>query len=171
MFQFRKTIVLFSAVLAAGAFAAPRPNAERFPNLVQSWDVIQQAKGHLRAAEEAHRRHGTLGGHGANAMRALEQAELELDLAVQFAQTHRKPGMPGMVTPKPALTAAPDDARYPNLGEARLQAEWAIRHVENAMQYHGPIGTLGGHGERAVEHLREALRQINQAERWADTHR
>jgi hypothetical protein len=52
-----------------------------------------------------------------------------------------------------------------------LQCEWAIRHIEEAMQFHAPIGTLGGHGEKAVESLRGALREIGEAERWADTHR
>jgi hypothetical protein len=124
----------------------------------------------VQKAEANHARSGGLGGHGAAAVKHINAAELEIDEAVMFAETHRKPGAPGVVTPKPPLTAHPDDVKYPNLGDARLQIEWAIRHIEDAMQYHGPTGTLGGHGEKAVEHLRRALGEISEAERWADTH-
>jgi hypothetical protein len=154
----------------ATAFAA-RPDPGRYPNLVKSWEAIQAAKGHVQKAEAAHAKTGTLGGHGALAVQAINAAELEIDEAVMFAETHRKPGAPGIVTPKPPLTARPDDVKYPNLGDARLQVEWAIRHIEDAMQYHAPIGTLGGHGEKAVEHLRHALAEITEAEHWADAHR
>jgi len=160
-------IVLLSATNAM----AGRPDQGKYPNLVKSWEAIQAAKGHLQKAEEAHAKHGTLGGHGANAVKHVNAAELEIDEAVMFAETHRKPGAPGVVTPKPPLTAIPDDVKYPNLGDARLQIEWAIRHIEDAMQYHAPTGTLGGHGEKAVEHLRAALREITESERWADTHK
>ena len=155
----------------AGAAHAGRPDQVKYPNLVRSWEAIQAAKGHVQKAELAHARRGTLGGHGAQAVNAINAAEVEIDEAVMFAETHRKPGVPGVVTPKPPLNARPDDVKYPNLGDARLQIEWAIRHIEDAMQYHGPIGTLGGHGEKAVEHLRRALGEITEAERWADTHR
>jgi hypothetical protein len=154
----------------ATAFAG-RPDPGRYPNLVKSWEAIQAAKGHVQKAEAAHAKTGTLGGHGAAAAQAINAAELEIDEAVMFAETHRKPGAPGVVTPKPPLTVRPDDVKYPNLGDARLQIEWAIRHVEDAMQYHAPTGTLGGHGEKAVEHLRHALTEITEAERFADTHR
>jgi hypothetical protein len=161
-----------AVVLLAGATAmAARPDAAKYPNLVKSWEAIQAAKGHVQRAEEAHARRGHLGGHGALAVKAIGAAELEIDQAVMFAETHRKPGAPGVVTPKPPLTAHPDDVKYPNLGDARLQCEWAIRHLEEAMQYHAPIGALGGHGEKAIEHLRGALREISEAERWADAHR
>jgi hypothetical protein len=143
----------------------------KYPNLVRSWEALQQARNHLQKAEEAHLHHGTLGGHGARAVDAINQAQTEIDMAIQFAETHRRPGAPGAVTPKPPLVARPDDSRYPNLGDARLQMEWAIRHIEDGMQFHAPIGTLGGHGERAVEALRRGLGEINEAERWADAHR
>jgi hypothetical protein len=159
------------ALLAAATASAARPDAGKYPNLVKSWEAIQAAKGHVQKAEAAHAPHGGLGGHGAEAVKHINAAELEIDQAVMFAETHRKAGAPGVVTPKPPLTAHPDDVKYPNLGDARLQVEWAIRHIEDAMQYHGPIGTLGGHGEKAVEHLRAALHEISEAERWADTHR
>jgi hypothetical protein len=165
------TVVGATALLWLGVASAARPDQVKYPNLVKSWEAIEQAKGHLQRAEQAHAQHGTLGGHGAAAVKAVNAAQLEIDEAVMFAETHRKPGAPGVVTPKPPLTARPDDVKYPNLGDARLQIEWAIRHIEDAMQYHGPIGTLGGHGEKAVEHLRNALREITEAERWADTHR
>src|SRR6516162_222271 len=157
-----------TALLAATAVFAARPDAGKYPNLVKSWEAIQAAKGHVQKAEAAHAAHGGLGGHGAKAVELINAAELEIDQAVMFAETHRKPGAPGVVTPKPPLTARPDDVKYPNLGDGRLQVEWAIRHIEDAMQYHAPIGTLGGHGEKAVEHLRNALREIGEAEHWAD---
>jgi hypothetical protein len=158
------------ALLAAATALAARPDAGKYPNLVKSWEAIQAAKGHVQKAEANHAAHGGLGGHGAEAVKHINAAELEIDQAVMFAETHRKPGAPGVVTPKPPLTAHPDDVKYPNLGDARLQVEWAIRHIEDAMQYHAPTGTLGGHGEKAVEHLRAALHEISEAERWADTH-
>ncbi len=158
-------------VLAGANAMAARPDAVKFPNLVKSWEAIQAAKGHIQKAEVAHAKRGALGGHGAEAVKAINAAELEIDQAVMFAETHRKPGAPGVVTPKPPLTAHPDDVKYPSLGDARLQCEWAIRHIEDAMQYHGPTGTLGGHGEKAVEHLRRALHEISEAEHWADAHR
>jgi hypothetical protein len=160
-----------AVVLSSAVALAARPDATRYPNLVKSWEAIQAASGHLQKAEQAHRAHGTLGGHGAAAVNEIHAAELEIDQAVMFADAHRKPGAPGAVTPKPPLTSRPDDVRYPNLGDARLQVEWAIRHIEDAMQYHGPIGTLGGHGEKAVLHLRSALQHIGEAEHWSDTHR
>ena len=158
-------------MLSTATAMAARPDAMKYPNLVKSWEAIQAAKGHIQKAEEAHAKRGHLGGHGAQAVQAINAAELEIDQAVMFAETHHKPGAPGVVTPKPPLTAHPDDVKYPNLGDARLQCEWAIRHIEDAMQYHGPTGSLGGHGEKAVEHLRRALHEISEAEHWADTHR
>jgi hypothetical protein len=158
-------------VLAAGTAMAGRPDAVKYPNLVKSWEAIQNAKGHVQKAEENHARHGGLGGHGAAAVQHINAAELEIDQAVMFADLHRKPGPPGVVTPKPPLVAHPDDVKYPNLGDARLQIEWAVRHVEDAMQFHSTTGTLGGHGEKAVEHLRAALREITEAEHWSDAHR
>ncbi len=162
----------FAAVLLLASVnaRAGRPDAVKYPNLVKSWEALQNAKGHIEKAEQAHLQHGTLGGHGGRAAQAVTAAELEIDQAIMFAETHRRPGPPGVVTPKPPLTARPDDVKYPNLGDARLQIEWAIRHIEDAMQYHSTTGTLGGHGEKAVEDLRIALREINEAERWADTH-
>ena len=159
------------ALLAATNALAARPDAMKYPNLVKSWEAIQAAKGHVQKAEESHAKHGGLGGHGAAAVRNINAAELEIDQAVMFAETHRKPGPAGVVTPKPPLTARPDDVKYPNLGDARLQIEWAVRHVEDAMQYHAPTGTLGGHGEKAIEALRRALADITEAEHWADAHR
>jgi hypothetical protein len=160
-----------AVVLLVGATAmAARPDEVKYPNLVRSWEAIQAAKGHVQKAEAVHAGRGGLGGHGALAVKAINGAELEIDQAVMFAETHRKPGAPGAVTQKQPLTALPDDVKYANLGDSRLQVEWAIRHVEEAMQYHRPTGTLGGHGERAVEHLRRALSEITAAERWADAH-
>lgn len=170
MYSLVKGSLAAVVVLAATNAMAARPDATKYPNLVKSWEAIQAAKGHVQKAEENHARHGGLGGHGAAAVRHINAAELEIDQAVMFAETHRKPGAPGVVTPKPPLTARPDDVKYPNLGDARLQIEWAVRHVEDAMQFHGPTGTLGGHGEKAVEHLRRALGEITEAERWADGH-
>lgn len=170
MHRIVKSTVVLVGMLSASLALAGRPNETKYPNLVKSWEALQQARNHVRKAEEAHAQHGTLGGHGNNAVKALDAAELEIDQAVMFAETHTKPGTPGHVTPKPPLTAVPDDVKYPNLGEARLETEWAIRHIEDAMQYHGPIGSLGGHGEKAVEHCRRALAEIGQSERWADTH-
>ncbi len=163
---------LSTIILLSGAAAlAARPDATKYPNLVKSWEAIQAAKGHIQKAEAAHAKRGSLGGHGGQAAQAINAAELEIDQAVMFAETHRKPGAPGVVTPKPPLTARPDDVKYPNLGDARLQCEWAIRHIEDAMQYHAPTGGLGGHGEKAVEHLRHALAEITEAEHWSDAHR
>src|SRR5579862_624257 len=94
---------------------ANRPDAVKYPNLVKSWEAIQNAKNHIQKAEVAHAQHGTLGGHGAEAVKAINAAELEIDQAIMFAETHRKPGPPGVVTAKPPLTALPDDVKYPNL--------------------------------------------------------
>lgn len=159
------TVVLQASVAFAG-----RPDPVRYPNLVHSWEKLQDARKHVQAAEQAHAQHGTLGGHGAKAVAAIDAAEREIDEAVMFAETHRKPGPAGQVKPKSPLNANPDDVKYPNLGDARLDCEWAIRHVEDAMEYHGPIGSLGGHGEKAREHIRRALAEIREAEVWADTH-
>jgi hypothetical protein len=169
----RKTlqaVVIVAMVARAGLALAGRPDEAKFPNLVKSWEALQQARTHIQRAEEAHAKHGTLGGHGMKAVEAVNAAQTEIDMAVDFAEKHRRPGAPGVVTPKPPLVSRPDDAKYPNLGDARLQVEWAVRHVEDAMQFHGPIGTLGGHGERAVAAMRRALQEISEAERWADTH-
>jgi hypothetical protein len=165
---------VFAAVLLLASVnaRAGRPNQMKYPNLVKSWEAIQAAKGHVHKAMENHARYGKgLGGHGEKAVEHINAAELEIDQAVMFAETHTKPGQPGVVTPKPPLTASPDDVKYPNLGEARLQIEWAVRHIEDAMQYHATTGTLGGHGEKAVEHLRAALREITEAEHFADAHK
>jgi hypothetical protein len=140
--------LIAAAGLASSApAAAARPDALRYPNLVKSWEALQLARDHLRRAEANHLKHGTLGGHAAKAVEAVDAAQAEIDLAVAFAEAHRKDGPPGVVTPNPFGL------------ESRV-----------AMQYHAPIGTLGGHGERAIEHLRRALGQITEAERWSDTH-
>lgn len=144
---------------------------DRFPHLHHAREQIQQAREHVHRAEEAHAQHGTLGGHGGQAMGALDAALSEVDQAVAFAQANTLAGPPGVVMAKPPLTAIPDDVKYPNLGDARLATEKAIRQLEDAEQYHGPIGTLGGHGAAAVQHCRRALQEIGEAERWADTHR
>ncbi len=160
-----------SLMLCAAVALAGQPDEAKFPNLTRSWKALQEARGHLQRAEAAHVRTGTLGGHGGQAVAAVDAALGEIDQAIQFADSHRKPGAPGVVTPKPPLVSRPDDAKYPNLGEARLATAWALRHIEDAMQYHAPTGTLGGHGEKAVQHCRRALAEIGEAERWADTHR
>lgn len=165
-----KIILAAAMVTQTGVAFAGRPNEAKYPNLVKSWEALEGARTHLQRAEEAHLKHGTLGGHGVKAVDAVNAAQAEIDMAVSFAEGHRRQGPPGMVTPKPPLVAHPDDAKYPNLGDARLEIEWAIRHIENAMQYHAPIGTLGGHGEKATEAARRALQEVSQAERWADTH-
>jgi hypothetical protein len=169
---FGLTAAVFLAACAHPSSAlAGRPDPGRYPNLVQSWEKLQQARNHLKAAEAAHAAHGTLGGHGQLAVQAVDAAERNIDEAIAFAETHRRPGPGGVVTQKPPLVAHPDDVKYPNLGDARLEIEWAVRHVEDAMQFHGPIGTLGGHGERAVENMRRAMKEISEAEHFADTHR
>lgn len=165
-----RNLLIAATLLAAGTAVAGRPDAVKYPNLVKSWEALEGARGHLRKAEIAHAKRGTLGGHAAAAMKMVDAAQLEIDQAVMFADTHRKPGPAGVVTPKPPLTARPDDVKYPNLGDARLEIEWSVRHIEDAMQYHGPIGTLGGHGEKAVEACRGALREITEAEHFADAH-
>src|SRR5262249_32771864 len=165
-----KMTVLAALLLRVGVAHAGRPDQVKYPNLVKSWEVLQKARAHLQKAEEAHAKAGTLGDHGAKAVEHVDAAQVEIDMAVDFAEHHRKPGAPGAVTQKPPLTAHPDDVKYPNLGDARLEVEWAIRHVEDAMQYHGPTGTLGGHGEKAVEHMRKALHEISEAEHFADSH-
>jgi hypothetical protein len=164
----RAAAVVFG-LSSALAFAEP-PDAGRYPNLNHSWQALEQAKEHVRRAQEAHKARGGLGGHGEAAAEAIGAAQHAIAEAVRFAETHRTPGAPGVVTPKPPLSSKPDDVKYPNLGDARLQVEWAIRHVEDAMQYHAPIGTLGGHGEKAVEHCRRALHEISEAEHFADVH-
>jgi hypothetical protein len=164
------TVVVLASMATAGIAIAGRPNEARYPNLVKSWEALQGARNHLQRAEEAHLKHGTLGGHGVKAVDAVNAAQAEIDLAVAFADQHRRPGQPGVVTPKPPLVQRPDDAKYPNLGDARLEIEWAVRHIEDAMQYHAPIGTLGGHGEKAVDAARRALHEVGEAERWADAH-
>src|SRR5438552_13054669 len=87
---------------------AARPHPGKFPNLVKSWEALQAAKRHVQKAEAAHARTGTLGGHGREAVQALNAAEVEIDAAVAYADTHRVPGEPGAVTPKPPLVARPD---------------------------------------------------------------
>jgi len=166
-----KSVLVLAVMSQAGLALAGRPNEVKYPNLVKSWEMLQKARAHLQKAEEAHARTGTLGGHAAKAVQHVDAAQVEIDQAVEFAEHHRRPGAPGVVSPKPPLSARPDDVKYPNLGDARLEIEWSIRHIEDAMQYHAPIGTLGGHGEKAVEHLRKAFQEISEAERWADTHR
>jgi hypothetical protein len=167
--------VLIPFLLAASGCAATVVVApgggERFPHLHHAREEIQRARGHVHAAEEAHAAHGTLGGHGGQAMAALDAALAETDQAAAFASSAAVAGPPGVVTAKPPLTAVPDDVRYPNLGDARLETEKAIRQLEDAEQYHAPIGTLGGHGAAAVQHCRRALQEIGEAERWADAHR
>src|SRR5437899_1797345 len=100
-------------ILWMGNGMAGRPDQMKYPNLIKSWEAIQAAKGHVQRAEVNHAKHGTLGGHGAAAVKGINAAELEIDEAVMFAETHRKPGPPGTVTPKPPLTAHPDDVKYP----------------------------------------------------------
>jgi tetratricopeptide (TPR) repeat protein len=149
---------------------AGRLDDAKYPSLVKSWEKLQDTKRHIRLAEETHAKHGTLGGHGAKAMQAVAAAEAEIDQAVMFADSHRKSGQPGSVTPEPPLTARPDDSKYTSLGDAHLDIEWAIRHIRETIQFQAPIGTLGGHGGKAEQHLRRAQAEIVEAEHWVDAH-
>ena len=156
---------------AGMAHAGARPDPTKYPNLSKSWDKLEDAKTHVEAAEKAHAKSGTLGGHGATAQKEIAAAEGEIDAAIQYAIAHTKPGAPGKVTDAAAKPGAPgaDDKKYANLGDAHLDLEWSIIHVHQAMEYHGPTGTLGGHGEKAEEHMKNAQKEILAAEQFSDT--
>jgi hypothetical protein len=111
-----------------------------------------------------------MGGHGALAVKAINAALVELDEAARYADTHHAKGTPSSGPAKPPLSDYPEEARYKDLREARRQIERGKRLIENATEWRAAIGTFGGHGEKAVEHLNRALEEITQAERWVDAH-
>ncbi|MBS2033162.1 MAG: hypothetical protein JST54_35140 [Deltaproteobacteria bacterium] len=167
-----QTLSVAGLLSIAGLAQAARPAEAKYPNLTKSWDKLQDAKKHLEEAEKAHAKTGGLGGHAANAVKEVAAAEKEIDEAIKFAAANTKAGAPGKVTDGAAKPGAPgfDDKKYPNLGAAHLDCEWAIIHVHEAMEYHAPTGTLGGHGEKAEEHLKAAQKEVLEAEKFAEAH-
>jgi hypothetical protein len=159
-----------TCLLLAVSLGCVTVRADRYPNLHRAQEALSQARSHIQAAERAHAHRGGLGGHGAAADREAYAAIEEVNAAISFADEHTLPGPGGGITPKPPPASMSGDQRYPNLGNARIELEWAAQHVEDAMEFHAPIGTLGGNGERAVEHIRRSLFEIDEAERWADSH-
>jgi hypothetical protein len=186
--------VLFSVACAHGSADAPPPataepasnKAEpvsnkavmvsadvsaKYPYLARALAEIARARKHVQAAEAAHADHGTIGGHGAQADNALADAARNVEEAAAFAASNDHGGAPGEVKDRPLLTATSDDGRHPNLGEARLETERAVRNLEDAEAFHSTIGKLGGHAKSAIDKCHEALREIGEAEKFADVHK
>lgn len=168
MRMFSTVMAMAGTMALSGVVLAARPDGSRYPALAQAWELLQKGRIHLQSAEKAQLKQGTLGGHSTNAVSAVNVVQSEIELAAEFAEQNRRPGRPGLVRPKPPLAARPGEAKYAGFGDARLEIEGALRQIDDAMQFYAPIGTLGGHGVKALEAGRRALSEINEAERWAD---
>jgi hypothetical protein len=164
-----KMSLAIAAVVLLGTGAA---HASNFPNLDSAEKSLGEAKAALVKAEEDHKDHGTLGGHGAEAVKHVEAAEAAVKAAIDFATQHpaTKGHKPGQPHDKEKHHAAKDDHKYPNLGAARSHLEDAGFHVMEAMKVHASIGGLGDHGAQAEKAIRDAVQQVNQAEKFADEH-
>src|SRR5258708_11562972 len=152
--------------------AKPADGAHKWAHLSAAHDDLVKAKEDLTKAEENHKDKGTLGGHGAKAVEHVDAATKHVAEAAAFADAHpdKKGHHPGTVTAKEKHHAAKDDAKYPNLGGARAVLETAEFQLEEARQYHKPVGGLGGHAEKAIHEIKAASKEINKADQFADKH-
>jgi hypothetical protein len=167
-----KVVLAVIVMTQVGTAFAARPDEREFPTLAKSWDAFQSARARLQQAEEAYAKQGTLGGHGLKAIAVVDAARAEIEMCVPLAARNaRAGGRPGTVTLKAPPRALPTDAKYPLLGDARLNIEWAMQWAKDAGEYHAPIGALGGHALKATEDAQRALQEIDQAEAWIEAHK
>jgi len=158
---------------APAAAAAPAGASDhKWPHLASATDDLNQAKDSLAKSEENHKDKGTLGGHGAKAIAHVGAALKHISEAAAYADSHpdKKGHHPGKETLKEKHHPAKDDAKYPNLGAARVALEKAEFQIGEGRQYHKPIGGLGGHAEKAEKEIKAAIKELNQAEKYADKH-
>lgn len=161
-----------SAQAAAPAAAAPGASDHKWPHLAAATDDLNAAKASLAKSEENHKDKGTLGGHGMKASGHVDAAIKHIAEAAAFADSHpdKKGHHPGKETLKEKHHPAKDDAKYPNMGAARVSLEKALFQIGEGRQYHKPIGGLGGHAEKAEHEVKAAIHELDQAEKFADKH-
>ena len=152
--------------------AKPDGEAAKFPNLAAAEGNLAKAKTDLDAAEKFHQDKGTLDGHGAAAVKHIDEAMAAVKEAVEFAEKHpaAKGHKPGKETGKVKHHAKPDDKKWENLGHARAALEDADEDLVHAEQVHKTIGALGDHAKTARKHINQAIQEIDKAEKAADKH-
>jgi hypothetical protein len=70
-----------------------------------------------------------------------------------------------LLVPTVSMFPAPQQRDVPAEVESAKQA---LRNARNELQHAG--GEWGGHRAAAVKHIDEALRELNEGERWAREH-
>ena len=61
------------------------------------------------------------------------------------------------------------EIHHPNLRDAHHDAGMAINHIENAQKGNKGI-EFGGHAEKAIDLLKQAQMEIEEADKWNDAH-
>jgi hypothetical protein len=152
---------------------AAKPEGEhKWQHLADAHADLNKAKESIAKARDNHKADGGLGGHGTKADGHIDAAVKSIGEASAFADAHpaKKGKSPGKVTAKEKHHAAKDDAKYPNLGAARVALESAQFQLEEASQYHKPIGGLGSHAKKAAKEVKAAIKEIDRAEKYLDKH-
>jgi len=154
----------------APAAAAPAASTHKWAHLDSAHEDLEHAKASIAKSRENHKDKGTLGGHGAKAIEHVDAAIKHVADAAAFADSHpdKKGHHPGKETLKEKHHPAKDDAKYPNLGAARIALEKADFQIGEGRQYHKPIGGLGGNAEKAQKEIKKAIHEIDAAEKFAD---
>ena len=68
-----------------------------------------------------------------------------------------------------ATVAYAYDIRYPNLKDAYGLADQAIAHIHKAQEANKGI-EFGGHGDKAIEHFKQAQAELIEADKYNDAH-
>jgi hypothetical protein len=122
------------------------------PMIREAQQALQQARNELQQAAPQ------FAGHRDKALQYVSQAMQELNLAVQFA-AQRGTANPysaandqGYVQP---MSSSGNDTGYPRM----TNAQQALEQARNALQQAG--SQFGGHKQRAIEQINQALQEIN----------
>jgi hypothetical protein len=68
-----------------------------------------------------------------------------------------------------ATAAIAYDIHHPNLRDAFMDAENAIKHVQISQATNKGI-EFGGHAEKAIEHFRAAQQELIEGDKYNDSH-
>jgi hypothetical protein len=147
--------VAISGSVRAFILAAQNPNASH-PALDQGQKLVEAAQNELA--------HGAtdFGGHRANAMSHAKEALEEIQAARAYYAAHPKPEPPQPVSP---LAEEPTGAaKFPHLDAARnsLVRAYDVLNKGNT--------EFGGHRVKAMEHVKQAIGEIDQAKAYALAH-
>lgn len=150
-----RSLSLALAVGFACAVAAQNATAQ-LPHLVQGQKLIVAAQNQLSQGAT------DFGGHRVNAMNQLKQALDEIQAARAYYAAHPAKKPPEPVPPLPE--APPGAIKHPHLDAARNSLVQAYDELNRGDT------DFGGHRVKAMEHVKQAVGEIDQARIYAQTH-